>query len=154
MRLFVLRHGQAEAYCADDAGRQLVEAGRAEVSAVVRQSMADLMAVQEVWVSPLVRAQQTAGLAIDVIGPRPLRTTDLLIPEADPRLLLDNFQLPNLNTLLLVSHQPLVGRLLDLACGAAPGLSAMSTGELACIDFSFPAAGLGQLVWRRRANGS
>lgn len=152
MRLFILRHGRAEAYAADDASRQLVAAGRAEVSAVVQQCRVELAAVEQLWVSPLVRAQQTAQLVLEVTGPRPLHTSHLLIPEADPRSLFEALQAQETKNLLLVSHLPLVGRLLDIALGTAPGFNVMGTGELACIDFSFPAAGLGELVWRRRAS--
>ncbi len=157
LRLFILRHGQAEPYTADDDGRQLVEAGRAEVLSVIDFCLPELQSLAAIWVSPLVRARQTAGLVEDRLGPRAARSESLLTPEADPRALLAALQehvwaTPQPGPLLLVSHQPLVGRLLDLLTGDARGTHAMATGALACFDLEFPAAGLGQLRWLRHAS--
>lgn len=149
MELFVLRHGKAEPYCPDDAGRQLVEHGRAEVADVVARCLQDLQGVSQLWVSPLIRAQQTAAIAADLLSNPTLITTQFLTPETRPERILDALQATDVQRLLLVSHQPLVSRLVEILCAAAPGAYAMDTGSLACVDLTFPAAGLGKLRWLR-----
>lgn len=149
MRLFILRHGEAEVIAASDADRDLTEAGRAEVREVVRRSAAELSAVTRLWVSPLRRAQQTADVVTEVLGEIPRETSDLLLPEAITSQVLDMLAGQENSTCLLVSHQPLVGELVNGLCAKANGYYPMGTGALAGIDLEYPALGCGQLTWLR-----
>jgi phosphohistidine phosphatase len=149
MELFVLRHGQAEPYCADDASRELVARGRADVAQVVQDSLADLPGVNQLWVSPFIRAQQTAQIAAQILGNPPFLSTSLLIPEADPACVIEALQAADVQSLLVVSHQPFVSRFIEILCAAPPGAYGMDTSSLACIDLRYPAAGLGSLRWLR-----
>lgn len=149
MELFILRHGQAEAYNANDASRQLVERGRNQVAQIVQLSLNDLQFLNQIWVSPYVRAQQTAQIAAGYLNAVQQYSQDLLLPETDPQLLIRQLQASESKSLLLVSHQPLVSRLVDILCGAAPGYHSMGTAALACIDLEVPGAGLGHLRWLR-----
>lgn len=148
MELFILRHGRAEAYCANDAGRQMVASGRADVAQVIQTSLPELLGIKQIWVSPYVRAQQTAKIAADLLNHECI-TCDFLTPEADPEYLLDQLTTLSCESLLIVSHQPLVSRLVEMACGAAPGSYPMDTAALACIDFDIPGKSLGYLRWLR-----
>jgi len=156
MQLFILRHGQAEIQKTTDEVRNLTLTGRHEVSATVLRSLQDLQTVQQVWVSPLVRAQQTAKIACDILTQHAVtfsvRTTELLIPEAKPSLLFDALQSVQVESILWVSHQPLVGQFIDLFCDTYPGFHEMNTSSLACIDYQIAAAKLGALRWLRHAN--
>lgn len=149
MRLFILRHGQAETFAASDAERELTEAGRAEIRQVVRQSADDLSAVTKLWVSPLRRAQQTADVVMEELGALPRETTDLLLPESTPSEILSILTGLEDSSYLLVSHQPLVGELVNGLCGKPNGYYPMDTGALANIYLEFPALGCGHLVWLR-----
>lgn len=148
MELYVLRHGKAEPYNSRDASRELVEHGRREVEQIIQASLNDLQHVEEIWVSPYIRAQQTAQIAADYLR-LPLRSQKLLLPETDPGLVISLVQKTGCASLLVVSHQPLVSRLADTFCGSAPGVHSMDTAALACIDMEIPGAGRGSLRWLR-----
>lgn len=149
MRLFILRHGQAEAFAASDAERELVAAGRSELQRVVRASANELSAVSKLWVSPLRRAQQTADVVTDLLGPIPRETSDLLLPESSVSHALEMLEGLEASSYLLVSHQPLVGELVNALCGKAQGYYPMGTAALANIELEHPAVGCGNLVWLR-----
>jgi phosphohistidine phosphatase len=76
----------------------------------------------------------------------------LLTPEADCRALLDALQNSHVNSILLASHMPLVGNLLDVFCGTKSGFHSMNTSSLACVDCEIAAPGLGTLRWLRHVN--
>ncbi|MGQ9427054.1 phosphohistidine phosphatase SixA [Gilvimarinus sp. F26214L] len=151
MKLFVLRHGQAETFAPSDAARELTEAGRREVRQVLSKSSEELAGVSQMWVSPLVRAQQTADLVGEVTGAVARETSEVLLPESTPtdvvdRLLID---LDQDGDYLLVGHQPLLGELVSGLCGKANGYYPMDTGALARIELDCPALGCGELIWLR-----
>lgn len=149
MEIFILRHGQAEPWRADDETRQLVAEGRREVEQVVRGSSSDLGDVQAVLVSPYIRARQTVDVALPFL-PRPtVKTCEWLTPSANPEVVVQRLALLDLPSVLLVSHQPLVGRLVELLCGLETGAVAMDTATLACLDVDVMAAGLAELRWVR-----
>lgn len=152
MELFILRHGQAESQATSDDVRQLTGKGRTDVARVVSTSLADLGDITHLWVSPLVRAQQTAEIAGELIGNIQPYTTELLVPEADPQVLFQQLQLSECLSLFLVSHQPLVSRVLDILCGTDDGYHEMGTSSLACVDIDVVAAGMGKLRWLRHSS--
>lgn len=157
MQLFILRHGQAEPQRTTDGARNLTVQGRRDLAAATAHSLADLQQVKQVWVSPLVRAQQTAMIVCDELKKCgvdfSLSTNDLVVPEADPLLLFEALQKADNGAILLVSHQPLVGQFIDLFCGSYTGFHEMNTSSLACIDYEIAAKNLGTLRWLRHANG-
>lgn len=156
MHIFILRHGQAELQKTTDEVRNLTLKGRADVANIAVKSLADLQVVQQIWVSSLVRAQQTADIVASTLAqhaaPLPMKITDLLVPEADPYLLFEALQDSPMSSVLLVSHQPLVGKVIDLLCGSYPGNHPMNTSSLACVDCDIVAANRGKLRWLRHEN--
>lgn len=157
MQIFVLRHGHAEPQQTTDEARNLTERGRADVSSNISNSISELHKVEEIWSSSLVRALQTSGIASELLaaqGPSvPLKITDIIIPEGDPRLLFDLLQESNLSSVLLVSHQPFVGKFLDLFCGAKIGTHSMETSSLALVECEVAAPACGDLRWLRHVHG-
>lgn len=146
MKIWILRHGQAEAMAASDPERALTQRGREEVRKVAR-----LLAGQPldtVLASPYVRAQQTAEqVCREIAYPRAIATAAWLTPEDDPRQALDFLAERTERHLLLVSHQPLVSQLICLLVdGHTGGHHPMPTAGLACIETDFPAAGIGHLL--------
>lgn len=109
MRLWLLRHGEAEPYSRNDAARALTERGRKEV----RKSAERLVGenIQHVLVSPYLRAQQTAELVREVLGLRqPLNTVEWATPDDPVREAVDALGAYS-GDLLLVSHNPLLGQM-------------------------------------------
>ena len=146
MRLWVLRHGQAEAQAASDAQRQLTGHGRDEVLSMARRLQ---QAVPDVILaSPYVRAQQTAELVRGALQMRrAIITVDWATPDDDPLAVLDHLAERSEGSILLVSHQPLVGQLLSLAVeGHRQAHYPMPTAALACLDMALPAAGSATLL--------
>ena len=140
MKLWVLRHGQAESHAPTDAQRNLTAHGREEVLG----SAAHLIGqpIDAILVSPYVRAQQTAQLVREALGfEGEIRTVPWLTPEANPLQVLE--QLDSADNLLLVSHQPLVGNLIGLLQhGHLRDPQPMNTASLAELEGDWPLAGL------------
>ncbi|WP_077046932.1 phosphohistidine phosphatase SixA [Pseudomonas sp. KK4] len=131
MKLWVLRHGEAEPHGSKthDSERALTEHGREEVL----RSAARLIGqpVSAIYASPYLRAQETAQLVRDALGFEPdIRTVEWLTPETDPDKVAE--QLVSVSDVLLVSHNPLVGNLLSyLQHGAGFPPEQVSTAGLA-----------------------
>jgi phosphohistidine phosphatase len=156
MHIFLLRHGQAEPQKTTDDARELTEKGEADVYKAVLLSLNELKGLQQIWVSPLVRAQQTANIVARILGEQGinplLRTTELLVPEASPAALLSSLNVENKPSILLVSHQPLLGKTIDLL-GDVPGAyNPMFTSSLAYVECGKCAPKSGRLVWLRHVN--
>ena len=144
MKVWILRHGEAEGHAPTDAERNLTEHGRAEVlrsaAHLIGQPLGAIIA------SPYVRAQQTAQLVRDVLGFQPeIRTVPWLTPDGDVQRVLE--KLDSDDDVLLVSHQPLVGNLISfLQPGHQRQPQPMYTASLAQLEGDFPLAGLMSLV--------
>jgi len=140
MKVWVLRHGEAEGHARSDAQRNLTDHGREEVL----RSAAHLIGrdIKAIIASPYVRAQQTAQLVREALGfEQEIRTVAWLTPESNP---LDvPKHLDNDDDVLLVSHQPFVGGLISyLQHGHLRQPQPMSTASLAELEGDFPLAGL------------
>ena len=144
MKLWVLRHGEAEGHARTDAERNLTEHGRGEVL----RSAAHLIGqpISAIIASPYVRAQQTAHLIREALSFEPdIRTVPWLTPEGSPQQVLQ--KLDTDDNVLLVSHQPLVGSLISfLQHGHQRQPQPMYTASLAELEGDFPLAGLMSLV--------
>lgn len=144
MKLWILRHGEAEAHARTDAERNLTERGRAEVL----RSAAHLIGepLNAIIASPYVRAQQTARLVREALGFVPdIRTVPWLTPEGSPEQVLAHLEAED--NVLLVSHQPLVGNLISfLQHGHSRQPQPMYTASLAQLEGEFALAGLMSLV--------
>ena len=144
MKVWILRHGEAQAHARTDAERNLTEHGRAEVlrsaAHLIGQPLGAIIA------SPYVRAQQTAQLVRDVLGfQADIVTVSWLTPDGDVRQVLE--KLDTDDDVLLVSHQPLVGSLISfLQHGHQRQPQPMYTASLAQLEGDFPLAGLMSLV--------
>ncbi|MBV4454679.1 MULTISPECIES: phosphohistidine phosphatase SixA [Pseudomonas] len=144
MKVWILRHGEAEGHAPTDAERNLTEHGRAEVlrsaAHLIGQPLGAIIA------SPYVRAQQTAHLVREALGfDADIRTVPWLTPEGNPSQVLEN--LDSDDNVLLVSHQPLVGSLISfLQHGHQRQPQPMYTASLAELEGDFPLAGLMSLV--------
>lgn len=147
MKLWVLRHGEAHNQAPTDAERELTVAGRAEV--LHSASHLQGVALDAIYASPYVRAQQTARLVHDALGhPEPIRTVPWLTPDQSPNAVITQLQAMKLENVLLVSHQPLVSALLGVLDNHE---HPMGTASLAELDGDWPLAGLMTLASLRHA---
>ena len=146
MRLWLLRHGEAEPTARSDAERRLTEHGCQQV----RQAAVQLKGrpLRTILVSPYVRAQQTAALVVEALGfSGQLQTVPWLVPESDLRQVLRQLDGYSVDELLLVTHQPLVGALGGLLIhGHRQQPLPMQTASLAELEGEELAAGLMDLL--------
>ncbi|MFK0312467.1 phosphohistidine phosphatase SixA [Pseudomonas sp. NPDC090233] len=146
MKLWVLRHGEAEPRANSDAERRLTAHGREQVL----HSAAHLLGqpLQAIIASPYVRAQQTAALVHDSLGfTEPVRTVPWLTPESNVQQVIGEIERLGLEHVLLVSHQPLVGSLVGmLEHGHAQQPAPLSTASLAELEGDWPLGGLMRLL--------
>lgn len=146
MKLWLLRHGEAEPCARTDAERALTERGRVEA----RQSGARLAgyAPQAILTSPYVRARQTADLVSEQLqNAVPCETVAWIVPDADLREALLQLDRRTEQALLLVSHQPFIGELGGfLVHGHRGDPLPMRTGTLVELEGEAIAAGLMHVV--------
>jgi phosphohistidine phosphatase len=146
MKLWILRHGEAQGQARSDSERELTGHGREEVL----QSAAHLLGkpLTRIIASPYVRARQTAELVRQALGfSEAVTIATWLTPESDPRQVLTHLDAWSGEDVLLVSHQPLVGTLIGLAVhGSNQNPQPMSTASLAELAGDFPLAGAMDLL--------
>jgi phosphohistidine phosphatase len=146
VKIWVLRHGEAEARASSDAARELTDRGCHQVVESARQLLGKPL--QRIIASPYVRARQTAEQVQQVLRRREaVVTVPWLTPDSDPRRVLSELDALNLDHVLLVSHQPLVGALIGLLVhGSYQHPEPMSTASLAELEGEHVLAGGMQLV--------
>jgi len=145
MRLWLLRHGEAERQARSDAERPLTPQGRREVLYSAARLRGKTLGA--ILASPYVRAQQSAELVREALGfTEPIDTVPWLTPDCDPREVLRQLDRLGATELLLVGHQPLLGNLAGLLVeGHREAPLAMRTASLAELEGEMPVAGLMQL---------
>ena len=145
MNLYLLRHGEAEASASSSAGRQLTDAGIEEVVSVARQFAANNLRVGRCFVSPSLRAQQTASTFLSLIfePPEPV-TSEALSPDKRAAQTIEFLESVSDENVLLVSHNPILSELLSLLTdGNIDILTILKTGNLACISLDTVGLGMG-----------
>ena len=142
MKLWIMRHGEAEPRANSDAERRLTAHGRDQVLLGAAHLLAQPL--QAIIVSPYVRAQQTAALVREVLGfAEQVRTVPWLTPDSDVQQVIGELDRLALEHVLLVSHQPLAGALAGmLVHGHMQQPLAMHTASLAELQGEWPLAGL------------
>ena len=150
--LLLLRHGIAEERGPDidDAQRSLTPEGR-ERSRQVLQRLTELdLGCDLVLSSPLVRARQTAELAVAVGLATELELAAALAPLADPLPLLERWLGPlsprsGWRRLALVGHEPdlstLAALLIGVPMGQAPEALQLKKAGVALLQWSQPPQG-------------
>ena len=122
MKIFIMRHGEAEAVASSDEARHLTEYGRKQSISQGQWLKTHLnstaLSVQKVIVSPYVRAQETfelVNLALDNIL-NDVETWSGVTPYGNATLVADYLsvlQKQGVESVLLVSHLPLVGSIVS-----------------------------------------
>lgn len=151
MKIFILRHGQAEPYRAEDETRKLVEKGVEDVKRVVQEALVELSRVERVLSSPYIRARETATAALPYLPVSDFDLHDWLEPSASPAIAIAQLEKLPSSAVLLVSHQPLVSKLIEALCGLPMGSVAMDTASLASLEVDPVAKDFGKLNWVRHS---
>ncbi|MGM3425084.1 phosphohistidine phosphatase SixA [Pseudomonas benzopyrenica] len=146
MKLWLLRHGEAEARASSDELRELTMAGRAEVLRSALQLQGAQLRL--ILASPYVRAQQTAALVQQQLGwPGEVRSASWATPDGEPERALSELERLGAEELLLVTHNPFVAELAGwLLHGHRQAPVAMGTASLLCLEAPLSLAGGFELV--------
>jgi len=154
MRLLLLRHGEAGFDAPSDYKRCLTSSGVLRLQVMLETAAAELTHVDRIVHSPYLRTVQTAELVKKEKQKQKeqglvLQPLDLLIPESSPQAVIDWLSEQEDESLLLVTHQPLIGYLVSLLCeGDLSRPEPMLPGAMVVIDLEVPGAGLGRLLGR------
>ena len=154
IELLLLRHGIAEERSPErpDRTRALTDKGRQRTRAVLERALALGLVADQLLSSPLTRARQTAEIARSVGLAPSLELSETLEPGHDPLPLLvtalaarakarpGSAELspqrsgPQPRRLLLVGHEPDLGRLAARLLGASPGAIELRKAGLALLE--------------------
>jgi phosphohistidine phosphatase len=134
-----MRHGQAQAMAHSDQSRELTFPGKCEVEKMASWLVKQKKHFDAIFVSPYVRAQQTAKIVKNILETKTsLTTLDFITPEDSAQRMhnfidvtfIDNPQA----SVLIVSHMPLVSYLVaEFTCGQHGPL--FQTASIAEIDY-------------------
>ena len=130
MKLIFIRHGQATAYCNDDAGRNLTEFGQSQASETAKY-LSTNHHVDLIIASPFNRADQTARILQKTLisqGDTPtFITLGSITPDDDPKqgiddidnLIVEHFQGVDTSdkTIAIVCHMPIVAKMVAILDG-------------------------------------
>lgn len=151
MRLYLVRHGEA-GHAAHDDERALTPRG-AEETRNVFVAAASLLAAECpcLWSSPLRRARQTAGIAATVLSCRDAahRISEALRPETPLEQLATELETNSQWPLMLVAHQPLLGKLLSWLVDDDSLRHGVPTSGLYALDVIAFVRGGASLLWHR-----
>lgn len=147
MKLYLLRHADAETEAATDAERALSEKGKAQANRVAEFCERQDVKPAVIIASPLRRAQQTAKVLAEKLGIE-LETAPWLACGATPVGTLRQLSGRKHPSVMLVGHEPdlglLVGHLLGIGKGGAVHVRKASLFLLEIAAFQ---AGGGRLEW-------
>lgn len=146
MKIYIMRHGQAGMNARTDEERPLTEQGIHESVLMARWLAPQLSGLDRVIHSPYVRACQTwQAICSELPEVAVVEQSDEITPYGNPVSMASYLDVLSASeqSILLVSHLPLVGYLVHHLC---PGYEAplFATSGLACIDYK---EGRGTLLW-------
>ncbi|MGC9401359.1 phosphohistidine phosphatase SixA [Vibrio genomosp. F10] len=150
MKVFIMRHGEAEHFAASDAERALTAGGRsASINVAKACCEKGFSQFDKVLVSPYLRAQETWQAISSEFSSPHVETCDDITPYGQSDQVFDYVNAligaENIESILLVSHLPLVSYLTaEFATDIAPPM--FPTSGLACIEFNESKQN-GKLLW-------
>ena len=156
MELYLLRHGHAVSDGTKDHLRPLSELGEQEIRFTASRFSRELSKVESVFVSPFLRAQQSADLVRDHLNPDVnFYESEFIVPSGDAASTIDmlyEFHAKNsCQSALLVCHNPFIETLAALLCHVELGACRFATASLAALDVDVYARGCASLRWLHHA---
>lgn len=148
MNIFIMRHGQAAPEALNDESRPLTTDGKAEVRLMAQWLAPQVPQFERALVSPYLRAQQSWHQLSEILSAQQVDTCAEFTPDADvalaASLLLAYKDVGEGGNILLVSHMPLVGYLVESLC---PGIAPPSFPTAGLARLSFTEGEVGVLDW-------
>jgi len=119
MNLFFLRHGKAHPRgpkFRPDSERPLTREGEETMSEVARGMKELELTFDLILTSPYARALRTAEILAEVYRSKKMFVTNNLVPEADPKDLIDEIaqNFVSLENIVLVGHEPYLSGLISV----------------------------------------
>jgi phosphohistidine phosphatase len=152
MQLVIMRHGEAEGFAGSDEQRNLTDFGRQQATAAGLRLKQLGMTFDQVWVSPFTRTQQTAGQVLPSLPTIERQTLDILVPDSNPATVIEQLESSSAQSLLLISHQPLVSNLTALLeTGSWRGGPAMAPASMVLLEAEQLLSGCCQRRWLRHS---
>lgn len=148
MKIFILRHGEAESQITNDGARRLTQKGINDTQHIINTNLIALSSINTIYASPLVRAQQTAAIAGKLLQ-KQIVTMESLEPETQLDEVFAVLQTVSEENILLVSHLPLVGVLANRLCGFPLNNIRFNTSSLVGIECDIATAGMGNLIFEK-----
>ncbi|MGQ9733090.1 MAG: phosphohistidine phosphatase SixA [Candidatus Zipacnadales bacterium] len=148
MKLLFFRHGKAEQFAANgsDAGRRLTEQGRNDSTLTARAVLHSGIKPEWIVHSPLIRAQETAVLAAELLKPPRGLCEDRRLAcgagMAEVKAIVEEY---GGQCLMLVGHNPDFSCLVGQLIGGAQ--IDMKTAAIACVELTAVEPGAGVLEW-------
>jgi phosphohistidine phosphatase len=150
MIIYVLRHGHAvDAARFEDSERPLSEFGRRQAAAVGLYLAGLQVGIDQIYCSPMLRAQQTVEAIRQEFDQVPVQITELLLSSGNPHDVVRELQQYPAASVLLVGHEPHLSRTISLLLwGDSESRVEMKTCSLACVSTPDPLEeGRGVLQW-------
>jgi phosphohistidine phosphatase len=151
--VYILRHAiavqrGAAAFPNDD--RPLTEDGQEKMRKAAKGIARLIDKLDVVLTSPLIRASDTAKIVAQELGAEhKIEVCKELLPGASAKkLLLYLAKYKNLDTIMVVGHEPDLGYLASALLGSDQAVIEFKKGALCCIEVStLPPKGAGTLLW-------
>lgn len=147
MKVYIMRHGEAGYSASSDSSRPLTPFGEKQCLSVANWFDEQQISFDVGLVSPYLRAQQTYAIIANVVAIKQTENNQLLTPSGCASHITDHLtmlMLSGIKSVLIVSHLPLVGYLVNELCPhIAPPM--FSTADVACVSLS--ADNEGELEW-------
>ncbi|HYP08028.1 MAG TPA: phosphohistidine phosphatase SixA [Bryobacteraceae bacterium] len=153
MEVYLLRHGIADddSPTGRDQDRQLTAEGRRKLAEVVKTAAAAGVKPDVIVSSPYARALQTADIAKEILAFKDdIQRSQALVPESDPEEVWSEIRnaYRGAHSLLISSHEPLMGRCTGFLLGYTDLLIDFQKGAIVRIDIeSFGIQPRGLLKW-------
>lgn len=135
MNLFLMRHCRAVPGARDDASRGLTDDGRKQAADMAAWLKGQIGRVDTVICSAFMRAIETAEIMAEALGAN-VQRTPMLDPDADQAEAWKHVEAiaGYCSDVLVVSHHPLVGHLLDEIAGLTGMSHTFEHGAIAAVD--------------------
>lgn len=147
MLIYLLRHGDAP-YSGMEGERSLSAEGKKDLQRVLLQHRAELAGLSLVLCSPVLRARQTMTVLVETLNYQgPLLFDDVLSPESSVTAVGSRMDSMKEGPILLLSHQPLIGKILEYLTDRTGSGWSMTTSSLACLDVTVFSRGCADLEW-------
>ncbi len=151
MRLFILRHADAEAEGhRSDVDRELTTEGIAEAECVANAASIMKLNFTAILTSPTARSKSTAEIIAKQFPSVRIQVMEHLLSSAEPQNLFRELQsYPRDSRLLLVTHKPFISRCIaNLINMTSESKISVGKASLSCIEVGSPVQhGAGVLLW-------